>query len=1002
MKKPTRNSSTNGDTKQTETFGDSSLREKIAEQITEAQRHLDELPESDCRGIPKDFLRKFGSGYLPKWRHVKMPNMLPSPRVIFPLGDSSDPSSLNAILTQSGREHFKNSKSKAAEKSLSEGNKLVFNPKAFDADIVPVTEGEFDCVSILFAGVKTVKDFRIDACALGGAGQFKDLIRRLESKEHRPKILILFDRDDNKSGQNHADELFKKLSEIGVASTIKFFDDFISDNDKQLITENGNKKIDANQILQTRGAKFLRNILREIISHSVDDFAKVEEELRQRQEPEPVRRDETKRENYSVEIQDLINEINTTITPADLEAKGYLKHSERGSARPDGYVCPYCGSGTGKHKTGALKFITDDGEPHFGCGKCGGGGSVITFLAHVKNLPTRGKEFFDTLKSVADEFSIPYDPKIFEYKPPKKRNSHDRIAELSAQPKSTARDEEIIAAIRDACEWRYSKDENGVLKKSTIKATYSNLQLIFDNDPNLIKLFGTDEFQGADVFLRRPSWRKDNCAGNVWTDRDDAQLRLYLRKNYGELSNRDLIQDFTVAVAQDNSFHPVKDFFRNLPRWDGTPRAEELFIKFLRVDDTPFAREITMKWLLGAVARIFHPGCRFQIALTIQGAQGIGKSYIFECLGGKWYGVLSDNMDDSHAQDAIQNLWIVEVKEFKAARQADINSVKAFIDTSTDNRRAPYERRPAPTPRHCAFGITVNDKQFLSDKTGNRRFPILESKSVPGDYVEGLTDEYIAQVWAEVYQTYTELFKDGFDEKKLEKALELSREAKLQVERVAENFMRDDDLANDLRGYLDTLIPAPVLWNLLTKEERSKFIADGKIFVGGGKEELVIRIRNRKWKKSAISDDINALLELLASKNEGTVYRNAGETGLYIYGTEIRQHICMSEILSEAFANGDKRKNTFRITEILSTLEGWTLGERLQKADPQYPDQRKPYYRNDDNLPTNDDDPPPQKDTTEKHEQPATFSPHEEQVKAGNSIEDIADLPIDPLENPPF
>ncbi|MBR4643487.1 MAG: DUF927 domain-containing protein, partial [Selenomonadaceae bacterium] len=393
----------------------------IAVTIADAQKQLDAIDESDLRGLPKEYLRRWEVGYLPNYQHQKLSGTRRTPRFIFKLGDDNDPPSINAVLTPRGREFFKNRRGnfgKASEKCLTEGNKLVFNPKALDEEITAVTEGEFDSVSIMFATDESVK-----VCALGGAGQFVDLKKRLASKKRRPKIVILFDKDEHKKtkpgekkpGQKGATDLLKELSEIGVVATVKYFDDFMTDDQKQIV----GAKIDANEILQKCGKQVLNELTAKIIESAREDFPAIEERIKQVATMKTTTNDKQRRENYSLEIEDLIREINTTITPADLEAHGYLRHSERGSARPDGYCCPWCGSGDGEHKTGALKFITDDGEPHFGCGKCGGGGSVITFLAHVKNLPTRGKEFFDTLKSVADEFNIPYDKKIFEPQRPK-------------------------------------------------------------------------------------------------------------------------------------------------------------------------------------------------------------------------------------------------------------------------------------------------------------------------------------------------------------------------------------------------------------------------------------------------------------------------------------------------------------------------------------------------------------------------------------------------------
>ena len=399
----------------------------IAVTIADAQKQLDAIDESDLRGLPKDYLRRWEVGYLPNYQHQKLPNSRRTPRIIFKLGDDNDPPSINAVLTPRGREFFKNRRGnfgKASEKCLTEGNKLVFNPKALDEEITAVTEGEFDSVSIMFATDESVK-----VCALGGAGQFVDLKKRLASKKRRPKIVILFDKDEHKKtkpgekkpGQKGATDLLKELSEIGVVATVKYFDDFMTDDQKQIV----GAKIDANEILQKCGKQVLNELTAKLMKSAREDFPAIEERIKQVATIKTTTNDKQRRENYSVEIQDLINEINTTITPADLEAKGYLKHSERGSARPDGYVCPYCGSGTGKHKTGALKFITDKGEPHFGCGKCGGGGNVITFLAKVWNEDISGKNFFDFLKRVVDEFHISYNPKIFEFEPTRKSSDND-------------------------------------------------------------------------------------------------------------------------------------------------------------------------------------------------------------------------------------------------------------------------------------------------------------------------------------------------------------------------------------------------------------------------------------------------------------------------------------------------------------------------------------------------------------------------------------------------
>lgn len=604
------------------------------------------------------------------------------------------------------------------------------------------------------------------------------------------------------------------------------------------------------------------------------------------------------------------------------------------------------------------------------------------------------------------------------------------LIELRAEYKKNPSRElaqKIRALIINSCEVTTDR-YTGAIK--TVKITAPNADLIFTFDPLLDGLYGFDEFQQSDVFLKCPSWKFDKdapadkqpCIGQPWSDRDDAEVRVYLRRFYKEFANKHLVDEWTTTFSQKRRFHPVKQYFANLPKWDGLPRAENLFVKFLGVEDTPFAREVTMNWLTAAIARIFNPGCRYQTALVLHGNQGIGKSYIFERLGGKWYGVLSDSVDDPHAIDAIQNLWIGEFKEMKGMRRADVNAIKAFIDTSTDNRRPPYGRRAIMVDRHIVFAITVNDNEFLRDVTGNRRFMILEANLPRGKYIEGLTDEYIAQVWAEVFQHYNELFKDGFDERKLE----LSAEAKQRVEEVAQRYMADDGMSGEVDAFLNIKIPNPVIWDLLTREERKHFFEKNRIALTEAESDLIARRRVRGGRN--VDKDIDAIHAIFngtdktANIRKNTIRRGMDEITEYvIYGSEYREHICAAEIFNECFGN-DKRKSMIRMHEIMSLFDNWNLGKTLPR-DPAYGNQRKVFYRvttpteepQIDDEPT-DTAPPPvdsdQTDTnrTQPREVTATATVTNSQVtnfypdrqQQFRNYDSCIGEQIDPLEDPPF
>ena len=275
--------------------------------------------------------------------------------------------------------------------------------------------------------------------------------------------------------------------------------------------------------------------------------------------------------------------------------------------------------------------------------------------------------------------------------------------------------------------------------------------------------------------------------------------------------------------------------------------------------------------------------------------------------------------------------------------KADIRAQKSFIDAAADTRRKAYDRRAGKVKRHCVFAITTNDKLCLSDPTGNRRYPIVQCHSKPRDYVDGLTDDYIDQIWAEVFFKFNEMFKDGFDERKLV----LSKAAQIVSDEIAAEHTRDD-LGETISSFLDTKIPPKVIWDNLSREERRKFFTDGG-HVAIIEDDIISR-RNARGGKT-LADDLKQISEILRhgehSRRDNISVKGIVTDCYQVYGSEYRQHICPAEIQYECFDKADRRKSIPKILECLNKLDGWTQGERLQKAkaDPAYKDQKIVFYR---------------------------------------------------------
>ena len=546
-----------------------------------------------------------------------------------------------------------------------------------------------------------------------------------------------------------------------------------------------------------------------------------------------------------------------------------------------------------------------------------------------------------------------------------------KLKELQELPMSNDIVSQIRRILHKLCHWAHDKTGN----PTKIKPDVYNYKLIFDNDPNLKNLFGRDDFRQETIFLRRAIWHNaDAPLKDSWDDTDDAELRLYLAENYAEMSNPQRTFDFIIRVARENSFHSIKKFFKGLPKWDGVPRMKKLFVKFLGADNTEYTHEVTRHALLGAIARAFYPGCDFQSVVVLQGPQGIGKSRVIRMLGGKhgvnkgenWHVALRDQLDDSHAVDAMRKGWIVEIEEFAAGSRADVNAMKGVLSADDVTRRFAYDRRAKTIKAHWTFFATCNDDAPLRDQTGNRRFLPIKCKNKQSHIVEGMTADYIQQVWAEALVEFKKLFPtvDDFDDDKLR----LSPEIQAQAAAQAENITQDDGLTTEIKGYLDKKILPPVIWYLLSREERHKFFVEGGKFQIE-KDDLKARFKNRAGKKY---NELKKEFEIACTVREGFLRHFTDKDNrwqLIFYGSELRQHICAAEIFNECFGS-DNRKRITRINTILSMLDGWHLGERIQKADPTYKDQKKVYYRDKDNCPVEESNKPAPAQST-----PPTFDP---------------------------
>ena len=278
-------------------------------------------------------------------------------------------------------------------------------------------------------------------------------------------------------------------------------------------------------------------------------------------------------------------------------------------------------------------------------------------------------------------------------------------------------------------------------------------------------------------------------------------------------------------VIHRQTINPVKEMLETAhAAWDGNKHVENLLTRFVGAEKTPYNIEVIHRYMLGAVKRIYEPGCKFDYMLILVGKQGSYKSSFlkFLAVNDEWFADNFNTLDGDKAFEKLRGMWIVEMSELQATKRAkDVESIKAFITSSVDTYRTPYERRTEQRPRRCVLAGTSNPVDFLTDKTGNRRFlpvtcSVLPIKN-PYEDLEETRMEFI-QAWGEIMDEY--MRSGGKVSVVLPKEYE---QAAIEAQMA---YLEDDPSVGIIQEWLDTCgkerVCIPMIWKEALSMEYTK------------------------------------------------------------------------------------------------------------------------------------------------------------------------------------
>ena len=398
----------------------------------------------------------------------------------------------------------------------------------------------------------------------------------------------------------------------------------------------------------------------------------------------------------------------------------------------------------------------------------------------------------------------------------------------------------------DGPDWKKKLTINA--KTGQLEPTLNNAILYIRNHPDFKGKFGYNPMSDDITVSGEMPWQKKRTVGKknsldsviedekkggrkdgIWyIDTEGPDFLAYFEKlgyqSRGAMNG--LLENALKIVALENSYHPIKSYLDELV-WDGKPRMETTFIRWLGAEDNELNREITKLWFIAAVDRIVRPGHQFDQILITTGKQGLGKSKMLRLLAkGHFTNSLTGTSMDKKTAELLQDVWIVELGELDSIKKGDQTAVKNFITSTTDRYRAAYAHTAKTYPRICVFAGTSNEGAFLRDNTGERRYWIMPVVGT-GDNGElhGFENE-VDQIWAETVVMWKQRMKDFWEPGQSQDDVNLYlylRDKRLndQMEVLRQGYKLPDEDRTDIEGYLNT--PRPDNWEDLPAYERRNF-----------------------------------------------------------------------------------------------------------------------------------------------------------------------------------
>jgi hypothetical protein len=399
-------------------------------------------------------------------------------------------------------------------------------------------------------------------------------------------------------------------------------------------------------------------------------------------------------------------------------------------------------------------------------------------------------------------------------------------------------------------------DKGGIKSNSP-----NNVLLSFKADDQLSIYLKHNEFSQEheltkDIRIGNTFFKKGELPSNF-----DSVVKVYFESVLGVAFSNQAMLDGMETFFSERSYNPVMEYMEKAAEnWDGRKRINQMLQVYLGAEDIDLVSKIAEMWLVGAVAKVYDPYAKFDYVLDLVGGQGVGKTSLLQKLGGDWYTDAVTDFANKDNYDIMLKALIVNDDEMVASNRMSFAETKAFISKTSLRFRKPYMKRTEEFAKNFVLARTTNQKEYLKDKTGERRFlSVMADTSKQKKHPMEIEPETIEQIWGEAVTIY----KAGAD-------LMFDKETEERLEIYREKFMYRDEVELQVLEYLE--MPIPDNWSSWSIQQQhqytSKYFDNSSEFEAGTKKlekvstrEMMYNLFMRNSNDKKLSTKINMIMD---------------------------------------------------------------------------------------------------------------------------------------------